>query len=296
MPEVSWVRLSTRMFENRKIKHLLSQPKGAELTLLWVRLLCLAGIINDGGKIYVTAKVPYTPQTLAADTGIAVTVVKKAWELFQDLELLNISQEGYIVIIGWEKHQNIDGLNKMRAQTRERVKRHRERNSNVNDTPNEYNSDTDVTQDETQDTMSCNVTETLQKHGGNTDETQQNKNKNKNKEKEDDYHHLPKRKTDDDENTQSEIFPLWEKNISPLTALIGEKLQALIAETGETAVEHGIIAAVEHGARNFSYVQTVARNYASGGKNAQKAQSDKANLSYSEIAREMYGEKSAETP
>lgn len=286
MPEVSWVRLSTRMFENRKIKHLLSQPKGAELTLLWVRLLCLAGVINDGGKIYVTAKVPYTPQVLAADTGIAVTVVKKAWELFQDLEMLNISQEGYIEIIGWEEHQNIDGLNKMRAQTRERVKRHRERNSNVDDIPNERNSNTDVTQDVT-----------LQNDNSNTDVTQElrqcnaPKNKNKNKEKEDDYHHLPKRKTDDDENPKNEIFSLWEKNISPLTALIGEKLQALIAETGETAVQQGIIAAVEHGARNFSYVQTVARNYASGGKNAQKTQSDKANLSYSEIAREMYGEK-----
>ena len=285
MPEVGWVRLSTRMFENRKIKHLLNQPKGAELTLLWVRLLCLAGVVNDGGNVYVTAKVPYTPQTLSADTGVPVAVVKKAWELFQDLELISISQEGYINITGWEKHQNVDGLNKIRSQTKERVKRYRERNSNVDTAIQERYSNTDVTQDVT-----------LQERYSNTDVTQLNKNKNKNKEKEDDYHHLPKRKTDDDENTQSEIFPLWEKNISPLTALIGEKLQALIAETGETAVEHGIIAAVEHGARNFSYVQTVARNYASGGKNAQKAQSDKANLSYSEIAREMYGEKSAETP
>ena len=275
MPEVGWVRLSTRMFENRKIKHLLNQPKGAELTLLWVRLLCLAGVVNDGGNVYVTAKVPYTPQTLSADTGVPVAVVKKAWELFQDLELISISQEGYINITGWEKHQNVDGLNKLRSQTKERVKRYRERNSNVDTAIQERYSNTDVTQDVT-----------LQERYSNTDVTQQNKNKNKNKNN--DYHHY----SNDDENVtqvktlRSEIFPLWEKNISPLTALIAEKLEGLIAEVGEAATEYAIVAAVEHGARNFSYIQTVARNYASG-NNKTKKQAQSAN--YSDIAKELYG-------
>lgn len=37
----------------------------------------------------------------------------------------------------------------------------------------------------------------------------------------------------------------------PLTPIVGEKLQALLGEVGETAVEQGILAAVEHGARNL---------------------------------------------
>lgn len=262
MADVGWVRLSTRMFENRKIKHLLNQPKGAELTLLWVRLLCLAGTINDNGRVYVTAKVTYTPQTLAIDTGVPLAVVKKAWDLFQDLEMIEISQEGYIEIIGWEKHQNVEGLNKIREQTKERVQRYRNKKKSVTEKDN-------VTQENEECNVTCNVTKRYS--SGNVTQ-QRREEKNIDKEK-DDYHH-PKRNRDedDDEKSHTEIFSLWEKNMIPLTALIAEKLQGLIGEVGEAAVEQGIIAAVEHGARNFSYVQTVARNYVSGKGKPQKEQ------------------------
>ena len=70
----------------------------------------------------------------------------------------------------------------------------------------------------------------------------------------------------------------------PLTPIVGEKLLALLGEVGEAAVEQGILAAVEHGARNFAYVQTVARNYASGN-------SKKQGKAYTgmELIDELYG-------
>lgn len=98
----------------------------------------------------------------------------------------------------------------------------------------------------------------------------------------DDYHH-PKRK-DDDEEKHTEIFSLWEKNMMPLTPIVGEKLQALLGEVGESAVEQGILAAVEHGARNFAYVQTVARNYASG--NSKKQGKEYTGM---DLVNELYG-------
>lgn len=274
-----WVRLSTRMFENRKIKHLLNQPKGAELALLWVRLLCLAGTVNDNGRVYVTPKVTYTPQTLAIDAGVPLAVVKKAWDLFQDLEMIEITEEGYIEIIGWEKHQNVEGLNKIREQTKERVQRYRNKQKSVTEEDN-------VTQENKECNVTCNVT----KRYSNGDVTQQNKSKNKSKNK-DDYsyrHNHLKDDGDDDKNSYTEIFALWEKNMMPLTPLIAEKLQDLLQEVGEAAVEQGVIAAVEHGARNFSYVQTVARNFASG-KGKQQA---KASAGYSsmDLVNELYGE------
>ena len=260
MADVGWVRLSTRMFENRKIKHLLSQPKGADLTLLWVRLLCLAGTINDNGRVYVTSKVTYTPQTLAVDTGVALAVVKKAWELFQDLEMIEITEEGYIEILGWEKHQNVTGLEKIREQNRMRKQKQRQcdKSRTVDD---DMSRDSHVTE--------CDKSRTV---------TQQRREEKKRKENEDDYHHLH---NDDDAKCHAkchtEIFALWEKNIMPLVPVVAEKLQALLQEVGEAAVEHGIMAAVEHGARNFSYVQTVARNYMSGKNKPQKPQATKKN-------------------
>ena len=99
----------------------------------------------------------------------------------------------------------------------------------------------------------------------------------------DDYHH-PKRKDDDEEKTHTEIFALWEKNMMPLTPIVGEKLQALLDEVGEAAVEQGILAAVEHGARNFAYVQTVARNYVSG--NSKKQGKEYTGM---DLVNELYG-------
>lgn len=250
MADVGWVRLSTRLFENRKIKYLLNQPKGAELVLLWVHLLCAAGTVNDGGMVYISQNVMYTPQSLAADFGVPKTIAGKALSLFQDLELIEVDSDGCIQILGWEKHQNVTGLEKIREQNRLRKQKQRQcdKSRTVDD---DMSRDSHVTE--------CDKSRTV---------TQQRREEKNRIDKEDDSyrHHLLK----GDDNNHTEIFSLWEKNIMPLVPAIAEKLQALLQEVGEAAVEQGILAAVEHGARNFSYVQTVARNYVSGKGKPQK--------------------------
>lgn len=267
MADVGWVRLSTRLFENRKIKYLLNQPKGAELVLLWVHLLCAAGTVNDGGRVYISQNVMYTPQSLAADFGVPKTIADKALTLFQDLELIEVESDGCIQILGWEKHQNVTGLEKIREQNRLRKQKQRQCDKS-------RNVDEDMSRDShvTECDKSRNVT--------------QQRRKEKNRKEKDDYHH-PKRNDDDEEKTHTEIFALWEKNMMPLTPIVGEKLQALLGEVGEAAVEQGILAAVEHGARNFAYVQTVARNYASGNSKKQNAG---AGYSSMDLVNELYGD------
>lgn len=267
MADVGWVRLSTRLFENRKIKYLLNQPKGAELVLLWVHLLCAAGTVNDGGRVYISQNVMYTPQSLAADFGVPKTIAGKALTLFQNLELIEVESDGCIQILGWEKHQNVTGLEKIREQNRLRKQKQRQCDKS-------RNVDEDMSRDShvTECDKSRNVT--------------QQRREEKNRKEKDDYHH-PKRNDDDEEKTHTEIFALWEKNMMPLTPIVGEKLQALLGEVGEAAVEQGILAAVEHGARNFAYVQTVARNYVSGNSKKQNAG---AGYSSMDLVNELYGD------
>lgn len=264
MADVGWVRLSTRLFENRKIKYLLNQPKGAELVLLWVHLLCAAGTVNDGGRVYISQNVMYTPQSLAADFGVPKTIADKALTLFQDLELIEVESDGCIQILGWEKHQNVTGLEKIREQNRLRKQKQRQCDKS-------RNVDEDMSRDShvTECDKSRNVT--------------QQRREEKNRKEKDDYHH-PKRNGDDEEKAHTEIFALWEKNMMPLTPIVGEKLQALLGEVGEAAIEQGILAAVEHGARNFAYVQTVARNYASG--NSKKQGKEYTGM---DLVNELYG-------
>lgn len=266
MADVGWVRLSTRLFENRKIKYLLNQPKGAELVLLWVHLLCAAGTVNDGGRVYISQNVMYTPQSLAADFGVPKTIADKALTLFQDLELIEVESDGCIQILGWEKHQNVTGLEKIREQNRLRKQKQRQCDKS-------RNIDEDMSRDShvTECDKSRNVT--------------QQRREEKNRKEKDDYHH-PKRNDDDEEKTRTEMFSLWEKNMMPLTPIVGEKLQALLGEVGEAAVEQGILAAVEHGARNFAYVQTVARNYVSGNSKKQ-GRNDYTGM---DLVNELYGD------
>jgi predicted phage replisome organizer len=270
MADVGWVRLSTGLFDHPKIKILEMNKNGDTFVSLWLRLLCLAGRANDNGMVYVTEGVAYTPDILAAMTGKDVEVITEALELFRKLNMIAVNEEGYIKILGWEKHQNIEGLAKIRTQTNERVKRYREKKKKTcND---------DVTNDVTSRNVTCNDDVTLRN-------ATEKRREEKNRKEKDDYHH-PKRNDDDEEKTHTEIFALWEKNMMPLTPIVGEKLQALLGEVGEVAVEQGILAAVEHGARNFAYVQTVARNYVSGNSKKQNAG---AGYSSMDLVNELYG-------
>lgn len=267
MADVGWVRLSTGLFDNPKIKILEMNENGDAFVSLWLRLLCLAGRTNDNGMVYVTEGVAYTPDILAAMTGKDVEVITEALELFRKLNMIAVNDDGYIEILGWQKHQNIEGLAKIRTQTKERVKRYREKKKNQ--------SNADVLDDVTSCNVTCNDDVTLRN-------ATEKKREEKNRKEKDDYHH-PKR-NDDDEEKHTEIFSLWEKNMMPLTPIVGEKLQALLDEVGEAAVEQGILAAVEHGARNFAYVQTVARNYVSG--NSKKQGKEYTGM---DLVNELYG-------
>ena len=54
MAEVKWIKLTTDMFDNRKIRHLRKLPEGNNIVLIWVMLLTMAGKCNAGGMIFLT--------------------------------------------------------------------------------------------------------------------------------------------------------------------------------------------------------------------------------------------------
>ena len=92
------------------------------------------------------------------------------------------------------------------------------------------------------------------------------------------------KKVDDDD--WKNICILWNGNISPLVPLISEKLKALYDEVGYAPLEQGITKAVERGARNFAYIQAVARNIAAG--NARPQNGD-AGFSGNDLIESLYG-------
>ena len=64
MAEVKWVKLTTDMFDNRKIKYLRKLPEGNNIVLIWVMLLTMAGRCNSGGMIFITENIPGIRQVI----------------------------------------------------------------------------------------------------------------------------------------------------------------------------------------------------------------------------------------
>ena len=125
MAEVKWIKLNTAMFDNSKIKYIRTLPEGNNMVLIWVMLLSKAGKCNSNGFIFLTENIPYTPQMLAAEFGYDAYLIELALGTFANLNMIQL-EEHIIKIAGWEEHQNIDGLDRIREQTRKRVAKYRE--------------------------------------------------------------------------------------------------------------------------------------------------------------------------
>lgn len=119
MGDVKWIRLSIDMFNNRKIKYLRSLPEGNNIILIWVMLLTIAGRCNTGGMIFLTENVPYTTKMLAKELDFEENTIILAINALVQLGMINYYNEN-LLITGWEEHQNIDGLEKIREQARKR--------------------------------------------------------------------------------------------------------------------------------------------------------------------------------
>lgn len=126
MGEVKWIRLSINMFDNRKIKYLRSLPEGNNIILIWVALLTIAGRCNAGGMIFLTENIPYTTKMLADELDFEENTIILALNALRKLGMVQ-DQDEALLITGWEEHQNVDGLEKIREQGRKRVAKFREK-------------------------------------------------------------------------------------------------------------------------------------------------------------------------
>lgn len=127
MADVEWIKITTNMFEDEKIDFIESMPEADAILVIWIKLLTLAGKCNDRGYIFLTEKMPYSEEMLAHKFRKPINVVKLALSTLVNLDMVEIDQQGFINIINWTKHQNIEGLAKIREQNRLRKAKQREK-------------------------------------------------------------------------------------------------------------------------------------------------------------------------
>lgn len=121
-----WIKLNVDMFDNRKIKYIRTLPEGNNICLIWIMLLTMAGKCNAGGMIHLTETIPYTADMLAAEFDYDVSVIHLAFEVLNSLGMISLNDSQKLEITNWDKYQNVEGMDKIREQTRARVAKHRE--------------------------------------------------------------------------------------------------------------------------------------------------------------------------
>ncbi|WP_409346796.1 phage replisome organizer N-terminal domain-containing protein [Paenibacillus sp. MBLB4367] len=123
--EVKWIKITTNMFEHDKFDFIYTLPEADAIIVIWVRLLAQAGKCNAGGYVMLTENIPYTDDMLASKFKKPINIVRLALDTFARLRMIERFEEG-IYISNWDKHQNVDGMEKIKLQTNNRVRKYRE--------------------------------------------------------------------------------------------------------------------------------------------------------------------------
>lgn len=126
MADVKWIKLATNIFDNRKIRQIECLPEGYAIIVVWVKLLCLAGNINDSGYVYFTKEIPYTDQMIAQQFNVPLTTVQLAFKVFEQFGMIDVI-DNILHISNWEKYQSVDRLAEIREYNRLAKQKSRER-------------------------------------------------------------------------------------------------------------------------------------------------------------------------
>ena len=123
--DIKWIKITTDIFDDEKIRLIEGMPERDTLVVIWFKLLTMAGRTNDNGSIYISKKMPTTDEMLATIFNRPLNTIRMALSTFESFGMIEIND--HIEIVNWKKHQNIDGMEKIRKQNAERQKKFKEK-------------------------------------------------------------------------------------------------------------------------------------------------------------------------
>jgi predicted phage replisome organizer len=127
LADVKWIKITVNMFDDEKIRIIESMPDADAILVIWIKLLTLAGKTNTNGFIFLSENIPYTDEMLSTIFSRPLNTVRLALQTFKQFGMIDYDEKNFLYLVNWNKHQNVEGLEKIREQTRQRVAKHREK-------------------------------------------------------------------------------------------------------------------------------------------------------------------------
>lgn len=238
MSEIKWIKITTDIFDDEKICLIDALPDPDAILVIWFKILTLAGKHNSNGLLMMTDKVHYTDEMLATIFRRPLNTVRMAIGVFEQFGMIEII-DGIISLPNWEKHQNVDGMEKIKEQTRNRVAKYRKKQKNL-----------------ALGNVTGNVTVT---HGNALEEEEENKNKNKNRLDKDKN---KKRITTTSSDGQENILELFQSEFRRLLSGFEiEEINHLLSENDVDLVKEALKTAINSGKPNIKYIGGILRNW-----------------------------------
>lgn len=181
MADINWIKLRVDMFDDEKIKIIQSMPEGDAILVIWIRIIALAGKCNAKGLVLIEDEFPYSDEMLATIFNKPLATVRLALGTFEKFRMIERTEKG-IYISNFEKHQNTEGMERIREQARIRKQREREKKralleaDNTPALPENSSENPETLPENVTDNVTSHVTSRVTER----EVTKQNKNKNKN--------------------------------------------------------------------------------------------------------------------
>lgn len=233
MSEIKWIKITTDIFDDEKICLIDALPDPDAILVIWFKILTLAGKHNSNGLLMMTDKVHYTDEMLATIFRRPLNTVRMAIGIFEQFGMIEII-DGIISLPNWEKHQNVDGMEKIKEQTRNRVAKYRKKQKNL---------------------ALGNVTGNVTVTDGNALEEDKNKNRlDKDKSK--------KRITTTSSGSEENILELFQSEFRRLLSGFEiEEINHLLNENDGDLVKEALKTAINSGKPNIKYIGGILRNW-----------------------------------
>jgi len=130
MADVKWIKIVTDIFDDEKILLIESMPEHDAIIVIWFKLLCLAGKMNNGGVFIMNDKIPYTEEMLATIFRRPLNTVRLALNTFEQFGMIE-RIDNVITIPNWSKHQTLDQLEERKEYMRLYMQKYREKQKQI---------------------------------------------------------------------------------------------------------------------------------------------------------------------
>ena len=232
MSEIKWIKITTDIFDDEKICLIDALPDHDAILVIWFKILALAGKHNRNGLLMMSDKVHYTDEMLATIFRRPLNTIRMALGVFEQFGMVEII-DGIIALPNWEKHQNIDGMEKIKKQTRNRVAKYRKKQKSL-----------------ALGNVTCNVTVT----DGNALEEEAEGDKNKIRK--------DKNKNTTTSSSNENILELFQSEFRRLLSGFEiEDINHLLNENDVDLVKEALRISVSSGKPNVKYIGGILRNW-----------------------------------